>query len=251
MVVSFFAQRKPAKRYASFMSTSKIKGIFFYLLTFLVSCSPLTNTKLLKLPSQDFRLDTKTLRTNGYYYCEKERIAYCKFISGVTSGIIADTNSKYNEKYISAFMLYLDGYSYFTGGRVTSGVNRPGAASWTDRCNLIKDFNNFDQARNVFEEHLSKNNIGYHPLHDKGIFNLKGDSILFQVYASGSQTLVLTEYNGIINNDSTFTLLKELIYDKGKKPRILKLNDIYHFKQHNVKADSTNYLRDHRAELDK
>ena len=231
-----------------------MKRLLFYILTFLYACSPLSHTKILKFPPKGFRLDNKTLKTNGYYYCEKEQTSFCRRISGVTSGTIADTNSKYNEKYISAFFLYTDGYSYATGGLITSGVNRLGATSWLDHCNLVKDFNTFEQSHLIFEKHLSQKHIGENSLHDKGVFTIKGDSIHVQVYASGTQGLNLTEYEGNIINDTTFKLFKETIHYNSIpkiKPMLIKLSDTYHFKHHQLKADSTNYLRNNREKLKK
>lgn len=225
-----------------------MKRHLLYITTFLVACSPLTNNKLLKFPADNFRLDNKVLKTNGYYYCEKQWTRYCRRVPPTYT---PDTLSKYDEKYISAFFLYNDGYAYCTGALITAGLNRPKIYNSNDYCDKLAEFNTFESARQVFEEHLSKNYMGKGSLHDKGVFNIKGDSISFQVYESGSPTLILTEYKGLISNDSTFTIFKELSYYNSKKPTIKNLSDKYHFKHHQTKADSTNYLRDNKTKLNK
>lgn len=226
-----------------------MKRYLIYLSIIATACSPLNNTRLLHYPPEDFRLSNTLLKTNGYYYCEKERTAYCRYISEVQTGLIPDTTSLYKQKYISAFFLYQDGYTYFTGGLITTGVNQRGAMALNDHCHLINEFNTHAQARTVFENHLSRNYIGNDGINDKGIFIIKSDSLFIQVYESGAYPLILTEYQGLILNDTTFTLFKELSYTNGKKPKIVALSDTYRFKSHPLKADSTNYLRNHRAKL--
>ena len=228
-----------------------MKSIFLYITIFFVGCNPLTNTKLLKFPPDDFSLDNKLLKTNGYYYCEKQWTRYCRrFPSNYT----VDSLSKYDEKYISAFFLYIDGYAYSTGSLITAGLNRPNIYNSNDYCDKLIQFNTFESARQVFEKHLSENRIGANSSQDKGVFKIKNDTIHFQIYESGSQSLILTEYSGKILNDSTFKIFKEsshLNTIPKNKPLVKNLQDIYHFKRHSIKADSTNYYRDNRLKLNK
>lgn len=194
----------------------EMKSYLIYLPLILSACSPLNNTRLLNYPPEHFQLDKTILKTNGYYYCEKETTNYCRYMSDAISSSIPDTNSLYTRKYISAFFLYTDGYTYFTGKLITAGVNQPGAMASNDHCHLINEFNTHAQARAVFENHLSKNYIGNDAIHDKGIFTVNRDTLFIQIYESGSYPLILTEYQGLIHNDTTFTLFKELSYANGK-----------------------------------
>lgn len=228
-----------------------MKRLLLYISTFLVACSPLTNVRFLKFPPSDFRINNNILKTNGYYYCEKQTTRYCRRIP---SNHIADTASKFNERYISAFFLFNDGYAYHTGGLIIAGVNRPGFYSSYDYCDNLAEFNTFKSAREVFEDHLSKNYVGRNSLHDKGVFHLQRDTIHFQIYQSGSHSLVLTEHFGIILNDTTFRLIKTIRHQNTfpkTKPIVNNLDDLYQFKSHNRKADSTNYLRDNRIKIEK
>jgi hypothetical protein len=237
------------KRYAPFIMQKRINIFIFHIFLLFIGCSPLTHTNLLKIPSQEYILDNNTLKTDGYFFCEREREAYCKYLSGITSGLIADPQSKYSEKYISAFVLYKDGYAYYSGNLITSSVKKNSEKSATDYCNIVNENNKFENARTNFENNLIKKAIGNNIMQDKGVFTIKNDSVKFQIYQSGGPILFLAEYQGKIINDTTFTIVKKIFYDKSRPEN--QALETYHFKKFKIKPDSASYIRNNRQKLSK
>lgn len=207
-------------------------------LLFLVSgCVSLHFKNAIRLPAVDYRIDQSTLRTAGYYYCEKTKLDYCRSVPAA-SGMSIDPDSEYEEKYISAFILSADGYCYYTGGLVTSGIDK----SSHNYCNELYTHNTYRHALKNFEQRISRPLLSNDGRQDRGVFAISGDTILFQVYQSGSAQLPLIEYEGVIINDTTFHLHSGESYKGQKSP----LDDTYHFKSFGSKPDSTSYIRDHR-----
>ena len=154
-----------------------------------------------------------------------------------------DKSSEYEQKYISAFVLYSDGYSYYTEGLITSGID----AGSLDYCDELPTNNTFERARDKFERRLSQSSRKRHDdKHDKGVFTLSRDTIKIQIYETGSETLQLMEYEGVVINDTTFHLFGRKGYTAPKRSQNEKLDDTYHFRAYKSKPDSASYIRDHR-----
>ena len=211
---------------------------------FLISCQSLPQKKEIFIPATNYRVNQKTLRTNGYYYSEKVREDFCRRVPiPNTIGMMPDQSSRYDQKYISAFVLYSDGYSYHTGGLITSGVD---LSSSSDHCDELIAHNTFDRAREKFENRIGQlSTKGYGKKRDKGVFALSQDIIRIQIY-SGYETLQLMEYEGVVTNDTTFHLHSRRHYSASRKKHIQKLDDTYHFRMHKTKPDSASFIRDHR-----
>lgn len=222
-----------------------MKPLLLSFLLFLSACSSLPNKRLLKLPAKDFGVKSEVLRTNGYYYCEKTKVEYCKYFSGVTSGIVPDTNSKFDEKYIRAFILEKDGYCYFTGGLISSGIKRLPFESALNYCELVNDNNSFDSARVIFESRINNHYLLNSPTNEKGAFSITNNAITFQIYESGSERLQLKEYSGQILNDSTFIVNNEIAYFSFGKKQIRSISEVYHFKPFDINFEIPNRLRDY------
>lgn len=70
-----------------------------------------------------------------------------------------------------------------------------------------------------------------------GIFQIDGNRIRYEKWIP---TLSSAIYEGVILNDTTFTITEAYNLKLGNKVNISKMNDIYHFQAHSPKPDSTN-----------
>jgi hypothetical protein len=227
-----------------------MKSWMILFLVFFTGCISVSHKKLLKYPAANFTLSQDILKSNGYYYTEKEWTSYCRKLTGITSGVVADTTTKFFEKYISAFVLYNDGYAYATGSLITTGINRPGATSQFDYCNLVEKYNNHQSAREVFEDHIRKGWIA-DSKYDKGIYHISNDTIIFQVYQISGPPLEFIEYHCKILNDTSFAIFKKVNYSQKTISASDAKREVYHFKEFPIKPDSTNFLRDKKDKFKK
>jgi hypothetical protein len=219
-----------------------MKNRFIVSTLLLTSCLSLPYKRVILVPGVDYRVSQNAIKTNGYYYSEKTREDFCKQIpSG--SGMTGDMNSKYEQRYISTFVLFLDGYSYCTGSLITSGID----VSSFDFCDQVDANNTFERAREKFETMLTQPSRTLRSdKFDRGVFSLTQDTIRIQIYQTGSESLQLIEYQGVVLNDTTFHLHNQRHYNASRKKQNQKLDETYHFKMHRNKPDSTSYIRNHR-----
>lgn len=211
----------------------------------LMGCSSLPYKKAILVPKTSYRVNQNIIRTNGYYYAEKTKDDFCRMIP-YAYGMTGDKNSKYLQKYISAFVLYSDGYAYHTGSLHVSGIDK----SSFDFCNELDQNNTFDRAQEKFESYIShsyyrRNESKF----DRGVFELSKDTLRIQIYQSGAPTLLLMEYEGTILSDTAFHLHNRKLHGESKKFQNEKLNEIYRYKEYKTKPDSTSYIRDHRSKF--
>jgi hypothetical protein len=200
----------------------------------LTGCWPLQHKYAIVVPESNYRVNQNKIRINGYYYSEKSQEGFCRIPPYGTGKLV--------KKYISAFVLYSDGYVYYPAGLIISGIDMTSF----DHCDQLADRNTFEQSRQKFESWISQGSrIFGNGTTDRGVFSLSSDTIRIQVYLTGPNPLQLKEYEGIILNDTTIHLYKEGHYSP-KKYNNKKINETYHLKSYASKPDSANYIRDHR-----
>jgi hypothetical protein len=76
-----------------------------------------------------------------------------------------------------------------------------------------------------------------------GVYKVDNDSILIQYYRNELGDYYLIEQTGVIQNDSTLTILSEREYKSpNSNGYYMTLEKIYKFKHLDSKPDSTNYI---------
>ena len=206
---------------------------------------------LVIVPDENFVLDQKILRSDGYYYTERTSVAYCKkekFGTGSRPVI----ESKYQLKGITYLFLYTDGYLYNGGPSMLPGVSINGEKYW-DHCDLLENENNFAHARAGLEEWLEGGNVEIDkPIHKKGLFQrgiyyIEENSIKLQHYIGTEGGPQLIESSGEILNDTTFLITSTKYFNENTDYE----DRLYKFKKFSIKPDSTNYIRGNRDKFGK
>ncbi len=139
---------------------------------------------LVMVPDDDFTLDQKILKSDGYYYRERTMTFYCKReIDGTGSRPVNE--SEYQLKGIVYLFLYTDGYLYNGGPSMLQGVSMSGEKYW-DHCDLLERENNFAHARAGLEEWLNNGIIGEDKkaykkgIFQRGTYHIEGNKIKLQ-----------------------------------------------------------------------
>lgn len=198
------------------------------------------------VPDENFILDQKILKSDGYYYSEETSVAYCKK-EKVGTGSRPVKESEYQLAGITYLFLYTDGYLYNGGPSMLSGVSTNGEKYW-DHCDLLESENNFAHARAGLEKWLQEGNVGIDkPIHKKGLFQrgtyfIEENSIKLQYYIGTEAGPQLIESRGEILDDTTFLITSTKYFNENTKYE----DRIYKFKKFPIKPDSTNYIRNNK-----
>lgn len=203
------------------------------------------------VPDENYTLDQKVLKSDGYYYRERTMTFYCKReIDGTGSRPVKE--SEYQLKGIIYLFLYTDGYLYNGGPSMLQGVSTNGEKYW-DHCDLLERENSFTHARSRLEGWLEGGNVGIDkPIHKKGLFQrgtyyIEENSIKLQHYIGTEGGPDLIESNGEILNDTTFLITSTRYFNEN----IDYEDRLYKFKKFPIKPDSTNYIRDNKHKFGK
>lgn len=233
------------------MVVKSINLIFISILFTFYSCY-IHHKKYVIVPKEDFILDEKILKTDGYYYAEKIHTDYCKRVQN-GSGIEVVEESKYEESVILYLFLYRDGYLFNEGMKMLSGVQYSDE-NYFNYCDLLDNQNTFESARNNLEDQLNRRIVGddkgayKENIFQRGVYSIDGRNIILQHYYGTGGGPNLIEYHGEILNDTTFVIQLEKSYESQSKER---LEILYKFKKFSIKPDSTNYIRDNRDKFGK
>ncbi len=121
------------------------QSIILFVLISLIYCGCFIHHKrYVMVPEDDFKLDQKKLRSDGYYYTEHIRDAWCKSPPIIFTKEEIEA-AKYDCAVISYFILYEDGYLYNEGYSI-SGLKLTHEND-DDHCDLLATQNNFESAR--------------------------------------------------------------------------------------------------------
>jgi hypothetical protein len=235
-----------AIRYATLKNkiTIMIYSKFTFILILAIglnSCILIYDSHKLRFPTNDFQLDNKTLKTNGYYFD----------LDSVYTGIYdfetnRMTNSKYYEKIITPILFYNNGYIKINGSY--SGI-------MVDDNSGLKRVNTFENChKNIKYSLLKHNNTRCKNRKSDvwgwGVFKIDKDSIKIQFYRNVLGDYYLTEYHGLVINDTTI-IFKQQIDFKGYQDMDAKsINKLYRFCKFD-KPDSINYLMINKERLEK
>jgi hypothetical protein len=204
--------------------------------------------RFVNIPPEDFELDQSVLRTNGYFYTEKTMERFCKKeYNG--SGYSGVGGTEYQSKYLRVLFLYTNGTSFHSGSEVISGSTIDTSFNYYDHCESLERWNKYEKAHEVVQLKLDSDKWNYSSA-NKGTYKIVDDSLLtVQVYLTGlNYNQILSEFNGIIKNDSTIFISS---YHEYHPEYSKELNEIYHFKKHDQKPDSTSYILQNRKKFGK
>lgn len=221
------------------MTNIKLKISLLALLT-LTSCMVVNHKKyVINLDKVGDKL--RPIRTDGYYYQEREEMTFPYFKNSY-GGFSQDSTKPYLQKQIRPLTLHKDG-TLLTFG-ISTGFQENYAFDYSTNCGLL-DQNTFDNAKKHFECDI-KNYKDRYPIWGKGVFKTEKNEIIIQYYVNWIGAYYLVEKKGDILNDSTFVLKKVFDYklNEGKD-----INEQYKFQQFDIKPDSTNYIMKHRPKF--
>jgi hypothetical protein len=103
--------------------------------------------------------------------------------------------------------------------------------------NMHGGFSNSQDAENYIIKEFLLNN-GYKKYADSwGVFEIKNNYIRFEHFVGFHFSYLVYTYEGMINNDTTFTIIRSYRVDGSE---MKYLNEVYHFHQFSPKPDSTN-----------
>jgi hypothetical protein len=183
----------------------------------------------------------RPIRTEGYYYQEREEMAY-PYFKNSNGGYSQDSTKPYLQKQIRPLTFYKDG-SLLTFG-ISTGFQEKYVFDYSVNCGLL-DFNSIENAKKHFECDI-KHYIDRYPIWGKGVFKTEKSEIIVQYYVNWIGAYYLVEKKGEILNDSSFVLTKLYDYklNEGKD-----INEQYKFQEFSIKPDSTNYIMKHRRKF--
>jgi hypothetical protein len=227
-----------------------IKIIIIVILCINFSCRDhLEFKELINVPPNNFCLSDTILKSNGYFYCEKEKTSYCES-QEKGSGMESIPESKFVEKYLSIIILYKNGVVIHPRNTIFSGIVRNNE-DYFNYCDKLAEYNNYKSAIEVFESLIEENcfdnrNKG---IYSRGVYNLiENKKIKFQIYHGWISATYTSEYLAEILNDSTFQINYIKTYESNE---IKEVNEVYHFRQLEQKPDSTSYILDNREKFGK
>ncbi len=220
--------------------------LYFIVIIFALSCGiPYKNH--IELPSKDFKLNPKTIKSNGFYYREKTTINYCKS-EKYASGMRVVKSSEFEEKNIEVLVFYTSGQIYHSGGLMISGINR-NDENYFDYCNLVKSENTFIKAIEKYKYLVTNKFLdSRNGIFEKGVYNISQNKIKIQIYNSGSEVLQLFEYTGKILNDTTIMITKKTHINNNRTENV---NQIYRFVEFGIKPDSSSYILENKSKFGK
>ncbi len=216
----------------------KMKKIILYLLIlpFLNSCYVVNHKKnVINLNDSGDKLHP--INTNGYYYQEKEKMAY-PYFKNHYGGFSQDSTRQYQQKVIVPLILNKNGTVRTFG--YSNGFQENRVFDYATECGLL-DINTFENAKKHFECDIV-NDENRLMIWGKGVFKTEDSKILVQYYVNWIGNYYLIEKKGKILNDSTFILTESFDYKLNEKNSI---NELYKFEYYKNKPDSTSLITKH------
>lgn len=183
----------------------------------------------------------RPIRTDGYYYYEKEEAAF-PYFKNQYNGYDQDSSKPYLQKQIEPLTLYKDG-SLITFG-ISTGMQDNFAFDYFANCGLL-DENSFASAKRHFECDIQHYKDRY-PIWGKGVFKTEKDEIIIQYYVNWIGAYYLVEKKGRLLGDTSFVLTKLFDYKLNEAKEI---NEVYKFQHVDIKPDSANYIMKHRRKF--
>jgi hypothetical protein len=211
------------------------------------SCTPrIFNRNDLIINEKTDSSKTKSFRIDGYYYHKTESLDFLKEIPKQGGGVKKLADSEFKRKEIEALILYSNGYLYCSDNLLISTEIEVNRSTESD----LERLNHYDSVLIQFEHDLKNNHFASRPKNGRksdiwnwGVYKVDNDSILIQYYRNELGDYYLIEQTGVIQNDSTLTILSEREYKSpNSKGYYMTLEKIYKFKHLDSKPDSTNYI---------
>lgn len=215
-------------------------NIIIFSLVLVTSCMVVHHKKYVINPSRAGDA-LRPIRTDGYYYQEREEMAY-PYYKNTYGGFSRDSAKPYLQKQVRPVVLYKDG-SLLTFG-ISTGFQENYAFDYAANC-MLMDHNSIDNAKKHFECDI-RHYKNRHPVWGKGVFVTGHRAITIQYYVNWLGAYYLLEKKGEILSDTSFVLTK--LYDY-KLDREETINELYRFQQFGVKPDSANYIMQHRRKF--
>jgi len=183
----------------------------------------------------------RPIRTDGYYYFEKEETAF-PYVINQYNGYDHDSTKPYLQKQIEPLTLYKDG-TVLTFG-ISTGFQDNYVFDYSANCGLL-DYNSIDNAKKHFECDIRHYKNRY-PIWGKGVFKTENNQITIQYYVNWIGAYYLVEKRGEVLNDTSFVLKKLFDYKLNEEKSI---QELYTFQHYNLKPDSSNYILQHRRKF--
>ena len=219
------------------VATSDNTRLYLFVLLILTSCMVIMHKKyVINLDKIGDKL--RAIKTDGYYYEERERKAF-PYYKNSYGGFSQDSTKPYLQKQIRPLTLHKDG-SLLTFG-FSTGFQENYMFDYSANCGLF-DQNSLDNAKKHFECDIRYYKDRY-LIWGKGVFKTEKNEIIIQYYINWIGTYYLLEKKGEILNDSTFVLKKLFDFKLNESKDI---NELYKFQHFDIKPDSTNYIIKHK-----
>lgn len=213
------------------------KNILYTLILFIFYSCYVVNHKKNVINLSDSGDKLHPINTNGYYYQEKEKLAY-PYFKNHYGGFSQDSTQPYQQKIIIPLILNKNGTVRTFG--YSNGFQENRVFNYTSECNLL-DINTFKSAQEHFECEIA-NDENRFPIWGKGVFKTENSKIIVQYYINWIGNYYLREKKGKILNDSTFVLTESFDYKLNQRDSI---NELYKFKYYINKPDSTSLITKH------
>ena len=226
------------------------KEIKLLLIIYLIftSCA-ITHHKKELIGFEENRISTSTLKLDGYYYSELE-CEYGEYPPFLIDEYYKKTGIK-KIKYLSVFFIYEDGF-------VLNLERIDGLSHYY--CAEKKLYENtYESAHKSVELMIESQNseirmikriCGFKPnyINNKGLTQVKNDSIKIQFYRVEKQNLkkdsynsyYLHEINGVIESESSFTIKSEIEFRNNKT---IFVNKSFKFRETEQKPNIENYFK--------